>query len=78
MDSGEIKNFVSGREAAKFIGMNQSGLAKYISKQNFYLGRGFLVYKSDHSYEEIIKSEAYQKTLIKYLSKSDTETDSKD
>jgi len=80
MDSDEIKNFVSGREAAKFIGMHQSGLAKYISKQNFYLGRGFLVYKSDHSYEEIIKSEAYQKALIKYLSKSDTdiETDSKD
>lgn len=80
MDSNEITNFVSGREAAKFIGMHQSGLAKYINKQNFYLGRGFLVYKSDHSYEEIIKSEAYQKALLKYLSKSDTdtETDSKD
>lgn len=47
--TGECKSFVSGREAAKFIGVNQSLIAKYINKQNFYLGRGFFVYKSSGS-----------------------------
>lgn len=44
--TGESKSFILGREAAVFIGINKSALAKYIGKQNFYLGRGFFVYKS--------------------------------
>lgn len=40
-NTGESNAFVSGREAAKFIGINQSALTKYIRKQKFYLGRGF-------------------------------------
>lgn len=75
IETNEIESFISGREAAKFIGINQSGLAKYLSKQNFYLGRGYLVHKSDITFDEVIKSEAYQKALgkLKSLEKSESE-----
>lgn len=63
--TNESKSFVSGREAAKFIGINQSALAKYISKQNFYLGRGFLVYKSSTDLKVLLESEAYLKAIAR-------------
>lgn len=68
--TGESKSFISGREAAVFIGINQSTLAKYTSKQNFYLGRGFLVYKSFSDLGGICASEAY-KTAIKGIISND-------
>nr|ATI20437.1 GIY-YIG endonuclease [Juglanconis juglandina] len=61
----EEQNFISGREAAKFIGVQQSTISKYIRKDNFYLGRGFLVYKSFTALDEITKSEAYKEAIYK-------------
>lgn len=55
-------------EAAVFIGINQSTLAKYISKQDFYLGRGFFVYKSFSNLEGIYASEAYKKAITGIIS----------
>nr|WDW20834.1 hypothetical protein [Valsa mali var. pyri (nom. inval.)] len=59
--TGETQSFVSNWEAAKFIGINQSGLSKYISKKFFYLDRGFFVYKSSFDKEMILNSDAYKK-----------------
>jgi hypothetical protein len=64
--TGESTSFISGREAAVFIGINQSALAKYISKQDFYLGRGFFVYKSFSNLDGIYASEAYKKSYYGY------------
>lgn len=66
-DSGteEKQYFISGREAAKFIGVQQSTISKYIRKNNFYLGRGYLVYKSSTALDEITKSEAYKEAIYK-------------
>jgi hypothetical protein len=66
--TGESTSFISGREAAVFIGINQSALAKYISKQDFYLGRGFFVYKSFSNLEGIYASEAYKKAISGIIS----------
>jgi IS30 family transposase len=57
-----IKNI---REAAKFIGVQQSTISKYIRKNNFYLGRGLLVYISFTALDEITKSEAYKEAIYK-------------
>lgn len=61
--TGEIKSFVSSRKAAEFIGIHQSYLAKSFVKNKFYLGRGFLVYKSSTDFEEIINCEAYKEAI---------------
>ena len=59
-------------EAAVFIGINQSTLAKYISKQDFsYAGRGFFVYKSFSNLEGIYASEAYKKAIAGIISNDD-------
>lgn len=61
--SGENLVFVSVRKAAYFYwvaGPHQSYIAKSLIIKNFYLGRGFLVYKSYTSLEKIIKSEPYK------------------
>ncbi len=60
LTTNEVKSFNSGREAAMFIGIHQSGLAKYIKKQEFYLGQGFFVYKSSYDLDSIYKSETYK------------------
>ena len=61
--TGESKSFISGIKAAVFIGIYQRAVAKYISKQNFYLGRGFFVYISFSNLDDIYASEAYKKLL---------------
>ena len=58
-NTGVITQFTSVRKAAEFIGVHPSYIAKSLGKFNFYLGRGFLVHKSDVSYSEIINSKAY-------------------
>ena len=58
-NTGEIFTFTSIRKAAKFIGVHTSYLAKSLGKLNFYLGRGYLVHRSDVLYSEIINSKAY-------------------
>jgi hypothetical protein len=57
--SRELVSFTSARKAAEFIGVHHSHIAKSLGKFNFYLGRGFLVHKSDFPYSEIINSKAY-------------------
>lgn len=57
--TGEIVSFASVRKAAEFIGIHTSYLAKSLNKLNFYLGRGFLVHKSNVHYSDIINSKAY-------------------
>ena len=42
----DILSFVSIREAAEYIGIHHSLIAKSIKSQKFYLGRDYLVYKS--------------------------------
>lgn len=61
----EKQCFISGREAAKFIGIQQSTISKYIRKNNFYMGRGFLVYKSSTTLDEITNSQAYKEATYK-------------
>lgn len=56
-------------DAAKFIGLNQSTIAKYISKNHFYLGGGFLVYKSSIALDEIFSSVAYKEAIYKLENK---------
>lgn len=58
-NTGVIVSFTSARKAAEFIGVHHSHIAKSLGKFNFYLGRGFLVHKSDVPYSEIINSKAY-------------------
>jgi hypothetical protein len=58
-NTGVIVSFTSARKAAEFIGVHHSHIAKSLGKFNFYLGRGFLVHKSDFPYSEIINSKAY-------------------
>lgn len=61
----EEQYFISGREAAKFIGVQQSTISSHIRNNNFYLGKGFLVYKSSRTLDEITKSEAYKDAIYK-------------
>lgn len=61
VNTGEIQSFISNREAAKFIGINQSGLSRSIAKNNFYFGQGFLVFKSSTDLDSILNCEAYKK-----------------
>ena len=42
----DILSFVSIREAAEYIGIHHSLIAKSIKSKKFYLGRYYLVYKS--------------------------------
>lgn len=65
----EDQSFISGRDAAKFIGLNQSTIAKYISKNHFYLGGGFLVYKSSIALDDIFSSVAYKEAIYKLENK---------
>ena len=58
-NTGVIVSFTSARKAAEFIGVHHSHIAKSLGKFNFYLGRGFLVHKSDVPHSEIINSKAY-------------------
>ena len=70
-NNGHSSSFISIRKAAEFIGVRRSYLpkdgwgrysylAKSIINNKFYLGRGFLVYKSFTSLEDIYSSEAYK------------------
>lgn len=58
-NTGVVVSFTSARKAAEFIGVHHSHIVKSLGKFNFYLGRGFLVHKSDVLYSEIIDSKAY-------------------
>lgn len=60
MVTKEEQSFISGLDAANFIGITRGAISKYMIKQNFYLGRGFLVYKSSTALDDIINSEAYK------------------
>lgn len=62
----EEQYFISGREAAKFIGVQQSTISSHIRKNKFYLGKGFLVYKSSIRLDEITNSEAYKEAVYKF------------
>lgn len=59
-NNGQSSSFISTRKAAEFIGVHHSYLAKSIKNNKFYLGRGFLVYKSFTCLDDIYSSEAYK------------------
>lgn len=65
MRCAESSSFISMRKAAEFIGIHHSYLAKSMEKNKFYLGRGFLVYKSFTSLEDIYSSEEYKEAKNK-------------
>lgn len=58
-NTDESLSFLTVTEAAKFIGINRSFLFKSIKDKKFYLGRGFLIYRSFTPLQDIISSEAY-------------------
>lgn len=64
-NDGSSSSFISMRKAAEFIGIHHSYLAKSMEKNKFYLGRGFLVYKSFTSLEDIYSSEEYKEAKNK-------------
>lgn len=70
LTASEMKDFISGIKAAKFIGINQSELAKILIKYKFYLGRDFFVYKSYTNLDSIYNSEAYKIVISKAESSS--------
>jgi len=57
LETGEILSFVSIRKAAEYIGVHHSLLAKYIKLNKFYLGKGYLVYLSSNTADEILNIE---------------------
>ena len=64
-EDGEVQSFVSIRQAAKFIGVQPSHVAKQLREDNFYLGRGYFVYSSKTILEDILKSESYLSAIAK-------------
>lgn len=63
--TGENISFLNLRKVADFIGIHRSYLSKSIKEQKFYLGRGYLVYKSFTSLDDITNSEAYKEAIYK-------------
>ena len=64
-EDGEVQSFVSIRQAAKFIGVQPSHVAKQLREDNFYLGRGYFVYSSKTILKDILKSESYLSAIAK-------------
>jgi hypothetical protein len=60
VDTGEVLSFVSLRKAAEFIGIHQSSIAKSIQ---FFLDKGYLVYKSSTTADEIFSLESYKEAI---------------
>jgi hypothetical protein len=44
--TGEIKNFPSIKQTAKFIGIHFSPLTRSLRKKGFYIGRGYSITKN--------------------------------
>ena len=64
-EDGKIQSFVSIRQAAIFLGIQPSYVAKQLRENSFYLGKGFLVYSSNTTLEEVLKSEGYLSAIAK-------------
>jgi hypothetical protein len=76
--AGEIKIFISIRKVAEYINIHPSYIAKSISLNKFYLGRGFLVYMSYTTHEEILNSESYKVAISENKLKNKHSEESKD
>jgi hypothetical protein len=63
IDTKDILSFVSIRKAAEYIGIHQSFIAKSIKLNKFYIGKGYLIYKSYTIEEEILNSEVYKEAV---------------
>lgn len=63
IDTKDRISFVSIRKAAEYIGIHPSSIAKSIKLNKFYIGRGYLIYKSYTTEEEILNSEVYKEAV---------------
>ena len=63
VDTKEILSFVSIRKAAEFLGIHPSSIAKSIQMKGFFLNKGYLVYKSSTTADEIFSLESYKEAI---------------
>jgi|SRR5687768_14922938 hypothetical protein len=66
VDTGEVLSFVSIRKAIlrkEFLGIHQSSIAKSILLKGFFLDKGYLVYKSSTTADEIFSLESYKEAI---------------
>jgi hypothetical protein len=73
LETGEIVSFVSIRKAAEFIKVHHSLLAKFIQLNKFYSGKGYLVYRSSITADEIFNMEDSKEINIRRSSAKHTE-----
>jgi hypothetical protein len=64
VDTGEVLSFVSIRKAAEFLGVHQSSILKSVQLNGFFCGdKGYLVYKSSTTADEIFSLESYKEAI---------------
>jgi hypothetical protein len=68
VDTGEVLSFVSIRKAAEFLNpedsVHQSSIAKSVQLKGFFCGdKGYLVYKSSTTADEIFSLESYKEAI---------------
>ena len=64
LEKDVVLSFLSLRKAAEFIDIHTSYLSKTMKESGFYSSSQFFVYKSSNNLEDILKGEAYKKTIL--------------